>query len=42
MLSERVLQDPEIYLSDQVRQWGVDVAQRQVAIYHQITQGGEG
>ena len=36
MLSERVLEDPSLYLSETVRRWGLEVAGRQVAIYQEI------
>lgn len=35
-LSESTLQDPEVYLSDVVRRWGLEVARRQVEIYQEI------
>jgi hypothetical protein len=38
-LSEEVLTDPEIYLSETVRSWALEVARRQVEIYHEIIQG---
>jgi hypothetical protein len=40
MLSERVLRDPGLKISDRVRQWGLEVASRQVDIYHEISNGG--
>lgn len=41
MLSEKALLDPDLYLSKTVREWGLEVAARQVEYYHQIvTQGG--
>ena len=39
MLSERVLEDPSLYLSETVRRWGLEVAGRQVAIYQEIIRG---
>ena len=35
-LSEQALQAPEVYLSDVVRRWGLEVACRQVEIYQEI------
>ena len=40
-LSKKVLQDEELKISDRVRNWGIEVAERQVAIYYEIMQGGE-
>jgi transposase len=42
MLSERVLEDPELRLSETVRRWGLEVAARQVAIYQEIIAGRTG
>jgi len=39
-LSEEAIYDSEVHLSDIVRGWAVEVARRQVAIYHEIV-GGE-
>jgi len=41
-LNEEVLRDPEIYLSDTVRGWALEVAGRQVEIYHEIITGRHG
>jgi transposase len=41
-LNEEVLRDPEIYLSDTVRGWALEVARRQVEIYHEIITGRNG
>lgn len=38
MLSEQVVSDKDVYLSDTVRQWALEVAQRQVEIYQEIIQ----
>lgn len=38
MLSQKALKDPTLYLSDTVRQWGLEVARRQVEIYQEIIQ----
>lgn len=40
-LSEQALEDPEVYLSDIVRCWGLEVARRQVEIYQEIIRGRE-
>ena len=40
MLSENVLADESLKISDTVRQWALEVARRQVSIYHEIIQGG--
>ena len=40
VLSEDVLRDPELKISDRVRQWALDVASRQVDIYQEISNGG--
>lgn len=37
-LSEAAIADRNLYLSEPVRQWGLEVARRQVDIYHNITQ----
>lgn len=37
-LSEEALSDPSLTLSDQVRDWGLEVARRQVEIYQKIIQ----
>jgi hypothetical protein len=39
MLSEQAIADKDVYLSDTVRQWALEVAQRQVGIYQEIIQG---
>jgi transposase len=39
MLSERVLEDESLCLSETVRRWGLEVAGRQVAIYQEIIRG---
>jgi len=39
MLAEQVLEDPSLCLSETVRRWGLEVAGRQVAIYHEIIRG---
>jgi len=39
MLSEDVLKDPRMKISDRVRNWGLEVAGRQVEIYHEIGNG---
>jgi transposase len=39
-LCEKVLRDPELKISDKVRQWGLEVSRRQVEIYHEISNGG--
>jgi hypothetical protein len=39
-LSKRVLSDPEVKMSDQTRMWALEVAARQVNIYHEIAAGG--
>jgi len=39
-LSHQALIDPELHISPTVREWALDVARRQVSIYHEITQGG--
>ena len=36
MLSEHAIADTDNYLSDTVRQWALEVAQRQVQIYQEI------
>ena len=36
MLSEEVLSDADLHISDTVRDWGIDVAKRQCDIYHEI------
>lgn len=38
-LSEQAIVDKDVYLSDTVRQWALEVAQRQVEIYQEIIQG---
>jgi len=38
MLSEHAIADKDNYLSDTVRQWALEVAQRQVQIYQEIIQ----
>jgi hypothetical protein len=38
-LNEEVLRDPEIYLSERVRGWAIEVARRQVEIYQEIVCG---
>ena len=38
-MSEKVLEDPDLHISDTVRAWGLEVARRQVEIYHEITGG---
>ena len=38
MLSEQAIADKDVYLSDTVRQWALEVAQRQVQIYQEIIQ----
>ena len=38
MLSEEVLRDADLHISDTVRDWGIDVARRQSEIYHEIVQ----
>ncbi len=38
MLSEHAIADRDNYLSDTVRQWALEVAQRQVRIYQEIIQ----
>lgn len=40
MLSENVLQDPRLKISQRVRNWGLEVANRQVEIYYEISNGG--
>jgi transposase len=35
-LNEEVLRDPDIHMSDTVRGWALEVASRQVEIYHEI------
>jgi len=40
-LSRQALEDPEVYLSDVVRRWGLEVARRQVEIYQEIIRGRE-
>jgi len=39
-LSEKVLRDPDLKISDRVRQWALEVASRQVEIYHEISSRG--
>ena len=39
MLSRRVMEDPTLQLSDTTRRWGLEVAERQVEIYHEIIRG---
>ena len=39
MLSEQVLEDESLCLSETVRRWGLEVAGRQVAIYQEIIRG---
>jgi hypothetical protein len=39
MLSEKALSDPSIHVSERVRHWALEVARRQVEIYHEITGG---
>jgi transposase len=39
-LSQQALIDPELHISPTVREWALDVARRQVSIYHEIIQGG--
>lgn len=41
-LNEDVLRDPEIYMSLAVRNWALEVARRQVEIYHEIITGRHG
>ena len=36
MLSEQVIRDPSSHVSDRVRRWGVEVAQRQLEYYQEI------
>jgi transposase len=38
-LAGHVLEDPELHLSETVRRWGLEVADRQVAIYQEIIKG---
>ena len=38
-LSEKAIADPALTLSDTVRQWGLEVARRQVMIYQEIIKG---
>ena len=38
-LSEHVLRDPDLKISNRVRQWALEVASRQVEIYHKISRG---
>jgi hypothetical protein len=38
--SQKVLQDKDLKISNRVRAWALEVAQRQVDIYHEIIQGG--
>jgi len=38
MLSEHAIEAKDVYLSDTVRQWALEVAQRQVQIYQEIIQ----
>lgn len=40
MLSKKALSDPDIHLSKTVREWGLEVAVRQVDYYHQIASRG--
>lgn len=40
MLSEDVLKDPRMKISNRIRNWGLEVAGRQVDIYHEISNGG--
>jgi len=40
-LSVPALEDAEVYLSDLVRRWGLEVARRQVDIYQEIIRGRE-
>lgn len=40
MLSADVLRDPRLKISERVRNWGLEVAGRQVEIYHEISSGG--
>lgn len=40
MLSQEALRDEKLYLSETVRGWALEVAQRQVSIYHEIAEGG--
>jgi transposase len=39
MLSEQAIEAKDVYLSETVRQWALEVAQRQVAIYQEIIHG---
>lgn len=39
-LSEQALSDPQLLISQQVRSWALNVARRQVSIYHEIVKGG--
>jgi len=39
MLSEKAIADKDVYLSDTVRQWALEVACRQIQIYQEIIQG---
>jgi transposase len=40
-LSRQALEEAEVYLSDVVRRWGLEVARRQVEIYQEIIRGRE-
>lgn len=40
MLSQKALTDSKLFISQQVRDWALEVARRQISIYHEITQGG--
>jgi hypothetical protein len=40
MVSKKAMEDPSITLSDTVRRWGLEVARRQMDIYHEITKVG--
>jgi hypothetical protein len=40
MLSQKALTDSKLFISEQVREWALEVARRQISIYHEITQGG--
>jgi hypothetical protein len=36
-LSVRALQDPALFINPTIRQWGLEVARRQVEIYQEMT-----
>lgn len=40
MLSEGAIRSSDIYMSDRVRDWSIEVARRQVEIYEEIIQRG--